>query len=83
VAHTAGGSGDLSMMGGGYQQHQNMAASQMMPISSHTQSLQQALSPFAFNNDHHRAFMMNEFVKRENDRKTSLSFGYGGGSFFT
>lgn len=78
VMHSSVGQGDLSMMGGYHQSN----TQHMMTVNPHTQSLQAALSPFGFGNEHQRAFMMNEFSKRENDRKTSMSFGYGG-SFFT
>lgn len=52
----------------------------MMMANSHQQHLQNCLSPFTFNGTN---FMLqNELMKRENDRKTSMSFGLGG-NFFT
>lgn len=50
---------------------------------THAQQLQACLSPFGFNDGTQRSFLLqNELAKRENERKTSMSFGYGG-SFFT
>jgi hypothetical protein len=46
--HSGVGMGDLSMMNG-YQQNN---VSHMMALNSHTQTLQAALSPFGFGNEH-------------------------------